>query len=936
MSGFAGLSSSSGADDALFVRTQAELERLWSGVLGCAESDDPFTIRNRFNDSGGFEDAGGGAVPAGTSRDYSECGKRALRNASSRMLVDAVEGALREGGLALFEEGFRIDSSIGWTAGESVRGALDAVLPLWSNTGAEGTGRVLFLQPGAVFWSGHAEQERIDTNLGLVFRRSFSRDLVGGVSLFYDRNLNRELERIGGGLDIQGGIFTGGLNYYHPLGGGWREGRVDYEERAQRGMDLRIGLATEDVRFDGSMGLWRFKGEEDEATKWRPSLGVDAGFRVLPGIFLEAGYEYHNKEDSLGSRWNMGLAFRFDLPGLQGSGFGPSGYEKPDLWRPVEREKRVLYEERLAVPRVELTTEEEDVRVAEGGTATITGVIAKPLKQDAALHLVMHSTSTATHGPDGDFTLGHRVFEGDAPPPGEMTDCPALPCVVPLPAGTTMFEVSVNVLADETNEVDEHIDLRAEVPAAHAGTLRSSGTVRVTIGAHDNTIVFGESSQTEVEEDGGTAEVVVDVHLPAPMLVVLNIAAVGGTATQDDYILPPSVTIPAGQSSGMVVLRGRDDRDGEGSETVFLGLTAAGELPEGWVLQESATHGVTITDDDLAIGFAEAEHEEAEPDSGTTTFTVAIELTMSPEEEVTVPIAVAEHSEEFVPADVSYAPSSLTFAAGTADLSQDVTFTVHADAAVEADEVVQFLIEDHDSHMEGANAFSVGQRSFALTIPANDNVVRMEALAGNSFEEGESISLSLTSDDDHPAPDGGLPVAVTVTPQQVDSVASTLLGSASDEDISFTAEQVIPAGQTGAVFDIDIVNDAEGELTESFEISIAEGANFPSSWGSVVNVPATFSVPANDNVIGFAQSASRVVENVTGGVHNIAIDANLPLPMSAQLVTFNIATGGTATEDTDYSLSGKTVVFNANDASADIPVTIVNDSDLDVGETIEL
>ena len=937
LSGFTGLSSSSGADDALFVRTQAELERLWSGVLGCAESNEPFTVRNRFNDSGGFEDAGGGAVPAGTSRDYSECGKRALRNASSRMLVDAVEGALREGGLALFEEGFRIDSSIGWTAGESVRGALDAVLPLWSNTGTEGTGRVLFLQPGAVFWSGHAEQERIDTNLGLVFRRSFSRDLVGGVSLFYDRNLNRELERIGGGLDIQGGIFTGGLNYYHPLGGGWREGRLDYEERAQRGMDLRIGLATEDVRFDGSMGLWRFKGEEDEATKWRPSLGVDAGFRVLPGIFLEAGYEYHNKEDSLGSRWNMGLAFRFDLPGLQGSGFGPSGYEKPDLWRPVEREKRVLYEERLAVPRVNLTTEEEeDVRVAEGGTATITGVIAKPLKQDAALHLVMHSTSTATHGPDGDFTLGHRVFEGDAPPSGGMTDCPALPCVVPLPAGTTMFEVSVDVLADEINEVDEHIDLRAEVPAAHAGVLRSSGTVRVTIGAHDNTIAFGESSQTEVEEDGGTAEVVVDVHLPAPMPVVLNIAAVGGTATHQgeeaDYILPPSVTIPAGQSSGIVVLRGRDDSDGEGSETVFLGLTAAGELPEGWVLQESATHRVTITDDDLAIGFAEAEHEEAEPASGTTAFTVAVELTMSPEEEVTVPIAVAEHSEEFVPVDVSYAPSSLTFAAGTTNLSQNVTFTVHADATAEADEVVRFLIGSDASYTRGANAFSVGRGTFDLTIPANDNIVRMGALTGNSFEEGESISLSMISDDGNSAPDGGLPVIVTVTPQD----DLTLSGSTAAEDVSFTAEQVIPAGQTSVAFDIDIVNDTEAELLESFEISVAEGANFPSSWGSVVNVPATFSVPVNDNTIGFAQSASRVIENVNGGVHNVAVNADLSLPMSAQPVTFNIATGGTATENMDYSLSGTTVTVNAGTESVNIPVTIVNDSDLDIGETIEL
>ena len=932
----AGLSSSSEADESLFVRSAQQLERLWGGVLGCAESDEPFTVRNRFDEEGDAQTS----VSTGGSNDYSECGKRALRNASSRMLVDAVEGALREGGLALFEEGFRIDSSIGWTAGESVRGELDAVLPLWSNTGTAGTGRVLFLQPGAVFWSGHAEQERIDANIGLVYRGSFSRDLVGGVSVFYDRNLNREIERIGGGLDIQGGIFTGGLNYYHPLGGGWREGRLDYEERAQRGMDLRIGLATEDVRFDGSMGLWRFKGEEDEATKWRPSLGVDAGFRVLPGIFLEAGYEYHNEEDSLGSRWNMGLAFRFDLPGLQGSGFGPSGYEKPDLWRPVEREKRVLYEERLAVPQVALTTEDGDgdIRVAEGGTAMITGVIAKPLKQDAALHLVMDSTSTATHGADGDFTLGHRVFEGDAPPPGEMADCPALPCVVPLPAGTTMFEVSVSALADETNEVDEHIDLRVEVPAAHAGVLRSSGTVRVTIDAHDNTIAFGESSQAVVEEDGGTAEVVVDVDLPAPMPVVLNIEAVGGTATHQgdeaDYILPPSVTIPAGQSSGMVVLRGRDDSDGEGSETVFLGLTAAGELPPGWVLQESATHRVTIMDNDLAIGFANIDREETEPASGTTTFTVAVELTMSPEEEVIVPIAVAERSEEFVPVDVSYAPSSLTFAAGTTVLSQDVTFTVHADAATEADEVVWFLIEDHDSHTEGANAFSVGQRSFALTIPANGNVVQLSPLTGNSFEEEESVSLNLASDGNS-APDGGLPVIVTVTPED-DSTLSGSITVGSDEDVSYTAEQVIPAGQTSVAFDIDIVNDAEAELAENFDISITEGTNFPSSWGSVVNVPVTFSVPANDNSIGFAQSASRVIENVVGGVHNVAVNADLPLPMSAQSVTFNIATGGTATENTDYSLSGTTVTVEVGTKSVSIPVTIMNDSDLDVGETIEL
>ena len=348
LSGFAGVSSSLGASDALFVQTQAETERLWSGALGCAGRVAPFTAPNRFSNFGGFENAGGGAIPKGILNDHSQCGEHALRDTGSRMLVDAVEGALREGGLSFFDEGFQIDSSIGWTAGESVHGTLDATLPLWLSRGARGTGGGLLLQPGAIFWSGYEEQERLDTNVGLVIRRIFSPDLVGGVSVFYDRNLERKLGRVGGGLDIQGEVFTGGLNYYHPLDGEWSKGRVNYEERAMQGMDARVGLATEYAHFEGSMGLWRFEGEEEEASRWRPVYGLKAGVRVLPGLFLEAGYEYHNSEDSLGSRWNMGLGLRFDLPGLQGSGSGSSGYAKPDPWQVVGREKRILYEERLA------------------------------------------------------------------------------------------------------------------------------------------------------------------------------------------------------------------------------------------------------------------------------------------------------------------------------------------------------------------------------------------------------------------------------------------------------------------------------------------------------------------------------------------------------------------------------------------------------------
>ncbi|MCY4053355.1 MAG: hypothetical protein OXE98_05690 [Hyphomicrobiales bacterium] len=63
LSGLTGAASSSGADDVLFVRAQGEIERLWSGVLGCAESGSSFTIQNRFN--GSESTYGGGGVIAG-------------------------------------------------------------------------------------------------------------------------------------------------------------------------------------------------------------------------------------------------------------------------------------------------------------------------------------------------------------------------------------------------------------------------------------------------------------------------------------------------------------------------------------------------------------------------------------------------------------------------------------------------------------------------------------------------------------------------------------------------------------------------------------------------------------------------------------------------------------------------------------------------------
>ena len=93
------VSSSSGADDALFARAQGELETLWSGMLGCADGHKHFTPRNRLDDSDNLDGTGGGVVATESDADYSECGRRALRVASSQILLDNIEDSLRQAGL---------------------------------------------------------------------------------------------------------------------------------------------------------------------------------------------------------------------------------------------------------------------------------------------------------------------------------------------------------------------------------------------------------------------------------------------------------------------------------------------------------------------------------------------------------------------------------------------------------------------------------------------------------------------------------------------------------------------------------------------------------------------------------------------------------------------------------------------------------------------
>ena len=866
---FAGLSSSSEADEPLFTRSAQQLERLWSSVLGC-------TYPGGGRPHGTFEDTlDGSGVPSVIEHDYVECGKRALRNASSRMLIDTVEDALQQGGVALFDEHFRLNSGIGWALGENATGEFDAVIPLFSRELSDGTGQAFFLQPGAVFWPGLESENRTDANFGLVYRQHFTPDVIVGGSAFYDYDFERGHRRLGLGADLQSGVLHTALNYYHPLND-WQEGRSDYVEQPLRGVDFRLGFERSRLRVDTSLGIWRFEGEEEESAKWHRAFEVEAGYRIYPGVFLQGGYERHDSGDSLGSRWNAGLAFRFALPGFEGAESDGS-MARPDLWEPVEREKRVLYEERLDFA-VRLSI--EDAVIAEPGgldgrpaTTTLVGVISgRNLREGETLEIVIQDSTTAEHGEGNDFMFSQRIYGVDAQTGEQIVStgsvvCTASPCRMEIPANLIVqtIEIEVSALADSVEkEIPEFVDLRIDVRDGSSNLIHSSNVARITIGAHGNTVGFDRNnSDGELMENGGEARVTVEIEEPLLVPVTLQIGT-GGTAERGiDYRLPTSLAIPAGASSASLTLTGIDNERPEGNKTITL--TLSGGLPDGWDFT-AVEHEVVLRDDDLNISFVISNPTLVE-ESGSD-----VELMVAASQPLPGAARIAWSVTEGA-GDVAGGSTSgeLNFSEEDDETNpQTIVIDLINDNDPENAERVTVTLNEAGSTLP--EGWSIGIASHTLTIEPSDGTITFVSTDPVTAGEGDTVGIDITSTVD--APSRGFPLTVSFAP------------FASD-DIDFPATLRFPAGERSHRFFITINSDGVPENAETFTMSLGQdedSEDFPDDWRAVSGT-RTINVNPSNRTIGFDGEDTSVSES--GGAGEVAVVIT-PVPVEDVVILLAI------------------------------------------------
>ena len=494
-----------------------------------------------------------------------------LRETGSQIVIQTIENALRQGGLALLGGGFQLDSSLSYHSGdnEGIEGDLDVVIPLL-NLGRH----VLFAQPGAVFWTGLEEEERIDGNIGLVYRAELTRGLVAGASVFYDHDFQIGHSRAGGGVDLQSGSFRLGANYYHPLSE-IEDGREGFVEEALRGGDLQFAFERDVVRLGSTVGYWEYDGGEDVENEWKTSFGLDFGVRILPGVFAEASWERHKDDIVLDERIFAGLAFRFSLPDFEGASYG-DGSMSANLYKIVDREKRILYEERVAGPRVSIARTGNET-VEEGGDPIAVDIqLSEALTEEVTINLV--GSGTATYNDDYTVSVGG-------------TDCPMVTeanCQVTITAGQLSPGGDVEITINDdgrTNEPDESIILSMVVASPADTDLLPRGSFSLTIPADPPLPTVSWSVDSTSITEGNTATIMFTLSEDLESDVTLNLLQ-GGAATYgttDDWHLsvggvdcemagvtnPCEVIIAAGATTATATVNVNTDANVESTPETF-------------------------------------------------------------------------------------------------------------------------------------------------------------------------------------------------------------------------------------------------------------------------------------------------------------------------------------------------------------------------------
>ena len=476
--------------------------------------------------------------------------------------------------------------------------------------------------------------------------------------------------------------------------------------------------------------------------------------------------------------------------------------------------------------------------------------------------------------------------------------------------GVTSRTITVPIVNDSLVKTNElfYVRLLATTGGAALGTNFNS-TVRITDNDLGGTFAFKSASYTTNENSGSFAVTVVRTGGLASDVSV-DFATQDGTALAglDYYATNGTLSFGSNELSKTFLVGINNDTNAEGAESFTVQLSnATGGAKIG------ATNAMTtliIKDDESSVNFTNAAYVVSE---GATNLVINVIRTGA----------------LITPVSVDYSTANISAVAGMDYTNVSGTLSFPTNTSVKS---IVIPIKN-DTIVEGAETFSVtlanpqggvllGTNTFT-TVTINDNdaggLISLSATNYLVAETGTNAVITLLRT-------GGLASGVTV-----DFTVSNVTATAGFDYTNVTQTVTFNAGETNKKVLIPIINDT---LVESNETVFIKLVNFNGGANPGSFTVATLTITNDDvgGVINFSKAAISANENATNFLVNVIRTGG-----KASAVTVDYYTvSGTATANVDYTSVTNTLTFGANETNKVIFVPIINDTNAEGSETLNL
>ena len=464
-----------------------------------------------------------------------------------------------------------------------------------------------------------------------------------------------------------------------------------------------------------------------------------------------------------------------------------------------------------------------------------------------------------------------------------------------------------DALADGPQQATITVAVQPAATTDDAFDALAAQTVTVT-NTDDEPALRVSVAPTSALENARTVDVVVSLNAPTVIDVTVSYITGTFTATDEDFVRPSpgsSITIPAGQTSGIISITLIDDALDEEDESFTLTTRSdPSQINPSIGMLETASTTITILDDDDAPTLSIADATNSESDAGAT---LTVTLDAPSAKTVTVDFATASGTAT-EGEDFTATSGTLTFQPGTT--TQAVTVGLTGDQVIEGNEAFTVALSN-------AQNATISDDEATVTLNDDDGALQISVADVSADEATGAATLTATLNT-------ATSTAVTLTATA--AATGTAETDASGDDFAAGSQTVtIAAGQTSQTFTVALTDDALDENDEAFTVTLSNA-----NQGTFSDSEALVTIQDDDAAPTLALTAPATVSEDGG---TIAFTATLDAA-SGRAVTALFATqDGTAEAGSDFASTSQPLTFAPGQTTQTVAVALTDDDLIEGDET---